>query len=381
MLQQPGPLTRVPSNAAQCHPGAPLQIRTRRLLIITGIWTIPVLISVLSIPFRQGGTEIHWPALLMSQLLTWYPWIVITLVIQWLALRFPLPDRRWIRNLAALSVTGFVLAILNALLLFTNEWLVTVQLFELGPEQDLAEVIRKYFWQGIVFSFSIYWIVMGVCFLIENYRRHREQEHQLTRARLAALQAQIQPHFLFNTLHAIATLMEVDIAAARAMIAKLGDLLRASLSGQDRLEVSFGEELSLTRTYLEIEQVRFADRLRITIKIAAEAEHVGVPRLILQPLVENAIRHGLSVKPDAGRLAITAEVHDQKLTVHIDDDGPGLPDGTQPGTGIGLRNVTERLARLYGNEAALTLASSPYGGCRATLVIPCRSTTVTEVRS
>ncbi|HSC31745.1 MAG TPA: histidine kinase [Gemmatimonadaceae bacterium] len=199
--------------------------------------------------------------------------------------------------------------------------------------------------------------------------RTAELTAQLARAETAALRAHLHPHFLFNSLHTVGSLVrESDRDAAVDVIAQLGDLLR-ELSRQDAPEqILLREELAFVRRYLAIERVRFEDRLRIVWRVSAAAEVAWVPRLLLQPLVENAIRHGIATSTTAGLVEITATQTADTLTISVRDDGPGPPQTNQ--SGVGLATTRARLAHTYGSAASLTLAHAHGGGAVATARLP-----------
>ncbi|MFW6085154.1 MAG: sensor histidine kinase, partial [Gemmatimonadota bacterium] len=194
---------------------------------------------------------------------------------------------------------------------------------------------------------------------------------------LSALEMQLHPHFLFNTLHAISTLMHRDVEAADRMLARLSDLLRLTLENAGTQEVLLKEELDFLEQYLEIERTRFGDRLMVDVEVDPATLDARIPNLILQPLVENAVRHGVAPRADPGWIGIRAARHDGELRVTIEDDGPGLPeadaDGLTPaGAGVGLANCRARLEQLYGDRGRLDLRSSPAGGLLVSLRIPYR---------
>ena len=190
-------------------------------------------------------------------------------------------------------------------------------------------------------------------------------------ARLQALRYQINPHFLFNTLNAVSTLVvEQRTAEATRMIARLSDFLRLTLEERTSDEVPLAEEIDFAQRYLDIEQVRFGDRLRMSIAIASEARDASVPALLLQPLVENAIRHGIAVREEGGHVAVAAERMGATLRITVSDDGPGL--GPVNPRGIGLANTRERLRTLYGSAQRMELQSPAEGGLRVVLELPFR---------
>ncbi len=186
---------------------------------------------------------------------------------------------------------------------------------------------------------------------------------------------QLQPHFLFNTLHAISTLMHRDVEAADRMLARLSDLLRLTVDKIGVHEVSLKEELEFLRSYLQIEQTRFQDRLTVRFDIEPETLDARVPNLILQPLVENAIRHGVVPRTSPGRIEVTARRWDGDLHLTVRDDGPGIPGGP-PGSegagrnGLGLANVRARLTRRYGSAGRLELRNHPEGGLVVSVTFP-----------
>lgn len=207
----------------------------------------------------------------------------------------------------------------------------------------------------------------------EGERRKSQLEMQLTMARLEALKGQLQPHFLFNTLHSISALMLTDVPAADRMMTLLSDLLRMSLTGESQM-TTLKEELEFINLYLAIEKIRFEDRLRLANDIAPDTLQLEVPRLILQPLVENAVRHAVSKRRDGAEIRVTAERLGDDLVIQVLDTGPGLaPKGAEAaGTGIGLRTTCERLDTLYGADQMLSIESRAEGGVGVRLRIPAR---------
>ena len=225
----------------------------------------------------------------------------------------------------------------------------------------------------------VYWIVVSVTTAVLHSRRARERERRslelaasLAQSRLAALRAQLQPHFLFNALNAISTLIHKDPHAADEMIANLSDFLRLTLEHGDAQQLTLARELEFVRRYLAIEQVRFGDRLTIRIDFAPETLAALVPVLILQPLVENALKHGLQPKRGEVSLELSARAEEGFLVVAVADDGVGIcaDSGETSGTGIGIANGRSRLRELHGEHASLTLEPRPEGGTRAILRLP-----------
>ena len=195
-------------------------------------------------------------------------------------------------------------------------------------------------------------------------------EAQLAQARLQALKAQLHPHFLFNTLNAISALMHRDVESADRMIALLSDLLRVSLDKDDRHQVSLREELAILERYLAIERIRFRDRLRIEIDVERPCYDALIPRLILQPLVENSVIHGIALQSTAGLISIRARRTGNRLSVTVADDGPGLLEESPLKEGVGLSNTRARLAELYGSDHRLTLERATVGGLEVGIEVP-----------
>ena len=246
-----------------------------------------------------------------------------------------------------------------------------------GPSPFLALWLRK-FYSGLLSSLILYGLILLVAHIGETQRRFVLQQaetarlnEQLSKAQLNALRRQIEPHFLFNTLNAIAGLVrEQRNDAAVSMIAGLSDFLRRVVNDSDRQQVPLSDELEFTQKYLEIQKVRFADRLTFSVDVPADLLSAQVPSLILQPMVENAVKHGIAKRVQGGAIGIAASRSNNTLTLRIYNDGPSLPDGWEESTsGIGVRNVRTRLQSLYPDNFELTLRNRR-GGVEVSLSIP-----------
>ena len=224
------------------------------------------------------------------------------------------------------------------------------------------------------FAVLTYSATVGAGYAAEYTRRSRELaqlQTELTQAQLSALRMQLNPHFLFNTLHTIAAFVrEHDERQAVELIERLGDVLRHVLRSSNELEAPLAGEIDFLQKYLEIEQARFGDRLEISFAIDDDVTAALVPQLIVQPLVENALRHGLAPRAAPGKLAVTAHRHNGSLEVRVSDDGLGLRDGWDAEDGLGLPNVRARLLRMYGAAGRLLLSSPAGGGVVATVTLP-----------
>jgi len=293
-------------------------------------------------------------------------WALLTPVVIWIARRFPFAGSNVIRALAAHAVGAtFVVTLQLALFAFlapiagatsaAGTWLATFQRL-LGA----AFILDLPLYAVIVF-------VAEFARVASEARRALTLEAQLADARLRALSSQIQPHFLFNALNTVAVVMEEDVASAQRVLVKLATLLRKAVDTSKQHDVPLREEIAFVRAYLEIEQARFADRLTATIDVADDALDVRVPSLILQPLVENAVRHGIARRAQPGRIDVAVRRIADNLHVTVRDDGPGFRDGARDG--VGLANTRARLAELYGNQHTFEIDSGS-SGTTASLAFP-----------
>jgi hypothetical protein len=243
---------------------------------------------------------------------------------------------------------------------------------ELAMTLSFEAALRVWVWavlaclDVIVAAHALYYALQ----LRERDRRAAQLETRLAQARLDVLRMQIHPHFLFNTLNSIATLMHRDVAAAERMLVLLGDLLRESLARGDAQTVSLERELSFVDRYIEIERTRFGDRLSVERSIEAATLRAEVPNLLLQPLVENALRHGLGRKPGAGRLTMSSARDGSALELRVRDDGVG--PGAVSQCGLGLVNTRSRLEQMYGDAHSFVAAEAVGGGFEVVIRLPFR---------
>lgn len=337
-----------------------------RWLLVFLFWTALALFfatqNALSYLYQQG-TVYWWPTIKIA-LSDWYVWALLTPVAVWLARRFPFADGRRGRALLVHMVAGVVL---TGVKIAIEGW---VRNNVLGFPGRINPISKFHL------SFITYWGIIGVTQGLAYYRMYREREvaaahlqAQLAQAQLQALQMQLHPHFLFNTLHAISALMHRDVDAAEKMLARLSDLLRITLESGSTQEVRLKDEMDFLGKYLEIEQTRFQDRLTVKTSIAPETLDALVPNLILQPLVENAIRHGIASRAQPGTVEIRSVRDGDSLRIEICDDGPGLRPGNGR-EGLGLANTRARLAALYPEKHQFELVSALAGGVCARMTIP-----------
>ena len=329
------------------------------------------------------------PGLTTVALAEYALWAALTLPIFWMTRRFG-GDRPMLGRILIFLAIGVVLALSLDALLQAISGAVTRPpggREAIGGRPLLAPGTRWLFFRySFLYDFVVYVVVLGAG-LARNYvvrqqarldetRRLQAEaaklEAQLSDARLNALRAQLNPHFLFNTLNAISTLVEEDPRGVRRMIARLGDLLRHSLHDGDEQEIPLARELEMLRRYLEIMEVRFQGNLEVSIEAEPSLDDALVPNLVLQPLVENAFRHGLAPLQGAGRVAVRAARDDGELVLTVRDNGGGPPKGMREG--VGLTNTRARLAQLYGSRQRLTLTAVDGGGALAELRLPFHTT-------
>ncbi len=352
--------------------------------LLFGVWTLFALFFVGQSYLQSAymGRPIPWGRTLAVWLLCSYLWALLTPPIIWLARRFPIERGSYLRNLLVhlFAGTGLSLLQLGSYVLL-NQWL----LGDAARPFSLLQSFRGLFVAEFHASLLIYWSLVGLSHAYDYYRRYRERERraaqleleaaqletQLAQAQLGALKMQLHPHFLFNTLNTISVLMQEDVEAANRMLVRLSELLRLTLRNTDAHEVSLKQELEFLRGYLEIEQTRFQDRLRVVWQVAPDTLDAQVPNLLLQPLVENAIRHGIAPRRSAGTIEIRAERQNGTVELRVCDDGAGLSGESKQNTdGIGLANTKARLKQLYGDQHRFHLSPADGGGLMVTVTIP-----------
>ena len=355
------------------------QARQKRILTwLLGalLWTLIGLsyASQLYVSRLKSEQPVSWAAAIASSLGDWYVWGLLSIPVLSLTRRFHLEGPRWgsslVIHLCAGAVTSLVYVFARASI---GQWQSRIQGAPMTFVQAFSPLLAKAFF----FNVLIYWGIVCAGHAFDYYRQFRERElraveleRSLAEARLKSLQMQLNPHFLFNTLHAISALMHKDVDAADRMVAQLSDLLRRALDGSDEQEVSLRREIDFLQRYVAIEKTRFGKRLAVEMAIASDTNDALLPNLLLQPLVENAIKHGIEPQARPGLIEISAARVGDDLVIEVRDNGKGLADHWNEN--IGLSNTRSRLSQLYGGDHRFDMQNRESGGLAITIAIPFR---------
>ena len=353
-----------------------LQRLSVRLGLIWGIWALAALFFATQvymmylkeerrIPFSQG---------LFLQGLSCAIWALVTPLVLWLARRFRIERNTWRRTVPFHFVVGIALV---SLMIVVDYVLYMIYLGRVANITPLSTFQNVYY--NVDRLLLTYWVIVLISHAFNYYNSYRKGElkaaqlgAQLAQSQLEALKMQLHPHFLFNTLHSISALLNKDVEGARSMIARLGDFLRLTLENGGSQEVTLQQEIEFLNGYLDIERIRFQDRLTTLVRVDPTVLDVRVPNLILQPLVENAMRHAIA-NSDRGRIEVLAEPSNGMLRMQVKDNGPGLQvvrAYVNRSKGVGLTNTKARLDRLYGSAHRLEFENEPNGGLVVTMEIP-----------
>jgi len=347
-----------------------MQARAAKWLIGFLFWTL----IGLSFAFQfhlssaKAGLEVTWRQAINYALGDWYVFALLSVPVIQLTKRFHFEAASRIPSLGA-HLLGSVLFSLGYMVI--RAWVGTWQSAAAFTEAFQPLLVKT--WH---FNFLIYWVIVAVTCAFNYYNKYREREvraieleKRLVQAKLQALQMQLNPHFLFNSLHSISALMHQDVEAADRMISRLSELLRAALDNKENQEVALRNELDFLRRYLDIEKIRFGSRLTIDIQAPAETLAARVPNLILQPLVENAIRHGVEPHARPGRIQLRAQRQGDGLTIEVHDNGSGVTSEALV-DGVGLSNTRARLRTLYGDAHVFEFQHPAEGGFLVRMTIP-----------
>jgi two-component system LytT family sensor kinase len=329
------------------------------------------------------GQTVPWHAVLVVWLTTAYAWAFLTPFVWWLAGRFPIEKKNWWRSVGLHLLSSFSFAVIEAVLFAGITPVFGLPWFPRKFAPTFRAVLPIDFHLNVI----IYWLMVGLQHSVSYYRKFVEREKlsaqlelratqlegQLTQARLSALKMQLHPHFLFNTLNAIVVLVRQRRAEeADKMLTDLSELLRQTLAGWETQEVELRREVELVNLYLDIQRVRFQDRLTIELSLSPATLNALVPSLLLQPLVENAVRHGVSRSSEPVKIELKSSLRDSTLEIQVCDDGPGI-SAESSGNGVGLTNTRARLQQLYGDRQSLRLDGRAGGGTIVTVLLPYHS--------
>lgn len=328
-----------------------------RWLCFVGFW---ILLSVLFASQIYLSGYAPWPAALWLEAAHWLSWGIVAPLVFWLCRRLYRGRRTRMRYVAGLVlgaiVTSLLQPALTQLIIFISDWVQWSLSIADAPPAPFLSTLHVTAIKVAGFNLPVYAGLVLAWHAMTYYTEMRDRqvkavelESLLHQAQLQTLRSQLNPHFLFNTLHSIAELVHVNPALAEQLILRLGELLRQMLRSSTEQQVALAEELDFIKGYVEIEQMRLGERLQVKWEIAPEALGVKVPSLILQPLIENAILHGIAATARPGVLAIRAGCDDRHLHLQVRDSGPGLPQADKARAGIGLSNTQTRLRRLYGS--------------------------------
>ncbi|HKS10640.1 MAG TPA: histidine kinase [Pyrinomonadaceae bacterium] len=335
--------------------------------VVVGCWTFLALLFTPQtyLSNLRAPTPLTWSQALGATLALFYVWAALTPFVLWLGGRFAFERPRLLRNLLVHLVLCVPVSLAHILLLQNVNAIVLAWSHTYRPPVPLVALFVGLGATNVM----VYWGIIAVSQAVNYFRKYQEREFRLAQAQLQALRMQLHPHFLFNTLNAIAELVYSDPKTADRSIVSLSELLRFSLESEKSQEVTLKKEIDFLEKHVEIQQTLMRDRLRVKMNIDPETLDARVPNMLLQPLVENAIKHGISPRPEGGNIEVYARRLDGKLYVEITDDGLGMPE-QEDGNGLGLVNTRERLRHLYGEAQDFNLSSFPGRGVTIRISLP-----------
>jgi two-component sensor histidine kinase len=375
------------------HP-SPRRVWLRQAAVIFLISTLLGFFFSAQIYFSAAVThrDVSWAQAFYWAFTDWYEFALLAPIILWTCGKFRFERGSWPRALAVHLCVGLLLAGVHVVLCAVSD---VFQGWFTAKPVVFAKSLRGILYYRTHYNLAVYAVVVCAWHAWDYYRKFREREAQaadlagrLAQAQLQALRMQLNPHFLFNALNAVSSLMLKDVSAANKMLSRLGELLRLALENNQQ-EVSLRQEMEFLRRYLEVEQIRFGERLQLKMEIDPSTLDAAVPNLILQPLVENAVRYAIEPQETAGHIEVRAARDNGRLVLQVSDNGPGLtPEtplplspsdeerdgvrGHDTRERIGLNNTRERLRKLYGEKQQFDLTANAGGGVTARLSIPFR---------
>ena len=291
-------------------------------------------------------------------------WFLLTPMLFWLVQRFDLFSRHWAKRAALFLMVNAVVVVVHALYRLPSHHFVYPRMEFIPPHL----LFRLYVLGNVLNDAWVFWSITALAHLAVHYVRNAERERALAESRMQALKSQLQPHFFFNVLHSISSLMREDVEAADDMITRLSDLLRVSLKTDASQEVTLRQEIEVVNTYIDIERMRFSDRLKFVCDASPDSLTARVPALILLPLVENAVRHGIAQRPKPGEILLSARRQGGALLLTLWNDSEARQGAFVEG--IGLAGTRTRLIQHYGQAAKFSYSASPEGAITVRLALP-----------
>jgi two-component system LytT family sensor kinase len=311
---------------------------------------------------------------LITSLLQWLPWCFLVYIVLRITKRYPIERKKWAFSIPLHLAVWVFLSMLHSIM-FTIAFILIYSV-------EASNFLNYFFTMWIKtlhFNFLVYAVIVSVGQMWDYYKKNQENklkaselEGRLAKAQLEVMRTQLNPHFLFNTLHAILALVRKEPETAEAMLVRLSGLLRKTLETSKLQEVPLSEELDFLKIYLDIQKIRFRDRFSVNFDVGPETLGVLIPNLLLQPIVENAIRHGIAPHAEGGKLKVSSRLEEKSIVIEVRDSGPGFPAGAENlfEKGFGLKNTRDRLQFLYGQNDLLILENAKDGGARVVIRIP-----------
>lgn len=357
---------------------------SQRRLLVFGIWTILAISNAVMIylTYVHVGRPVEWWFAFSSSFLDFYIWAALSPLVLLLVRHFSFDRSQRLKSFAVHLFASAVFSFVSFATSIPLFWLVggvsktSYPVYPTLTEFFTRQIFDPY---NLHHGMLVYWVIVVVASAIRYYDQLRDTEirasqleAQMAQAQLQALKMQLRPHFLFNTLNTVSMLMREDVEAANRVLVRLSELFRLTLDSDGKHEVALATELQFLESYLEIEQTRFQDRLIVRVDVDPSTLQASVPNLLLQPLVENAIRHGVASRATTGVVEVRSARKNGHLELQVRDNGPGLSNfaNSGQGGGIGLANTKERLEKLYRGDYELELSNVASGGLQVTVTIP-----------
>jgi signal transduction histidine kinase len=342
----------------------------RKFLVVVGVWSM---LGLLFTPQTylvnlSGPSPLNWWQAFVSTLFPFLLWAILTAPIFWLCNRFPLENRHLVRRILLHFLFSLPIGITHLMVLDFSESLLLPWVKDYSPPIPTTALVVNFLANNIMF----YWGIVAVKHAFNYFQKYQDREFRLVQAQMQALKNQLNPHFLFNTLNAISELVYSAPLVADKTITELSDLLRITLEKDNAQEISLKDEIEFLQKYLNIQQMLLDQRLKIQMDVVPETFDALVPNMILQPLVENAIRHGVAPRVTGGTIFLSAKRKNDSLEIRIEDDGLGFEPNWQSKNGIGLSNTLARLKHLYGENYRCNFEVMQTSGTKILIVIPFR---------